>query len=305
MTAVREIVTWTLARAGRAIPTNSGLARVGGNGLARRLCDDGRDRTCRLRSGMLACVRTDSIIGRTLYLCGDYDPKVSKLCSAPLCPGDTMVDIGAQFGDTALPATMRVGPDGLVHAFEPNPRSASLLRRAIGLNKISNMRVHEVALSDSDGEHDLFVPDGSPEAGTLTDRNASRSGEHIRIVTRKTSDYLREIGVTTCRVLKLDVEGHEGAVLRGAVDFLRDHPPHVVIFESERRRGPFGDREEVVILRNSGYTIYQVMKSLWRLRLRIVPDDFPSQGSSYDFVAVHKDAPRGVRRRLGLPETDR
>ena len=86
--------------------------------------------------------------------------------------------------------------------------------------------------------------------------------------------------------MKLDVEGHEGAVLKGAEPFLRQHLPTLILFESHDDGDPFWSRSSVRVLGRLGYDIYEVGKSLLRLRLRSVPAGSEPRGRGYDYVAI-------------------
>lgn len=123
-----------------------------------------------------------------------------------------------------------------VHCFEPIPWFAARLKQKLGDRVI----VHETALSNTAGEARLRVPyDGDTELdglSTLEGANPLREATHTRVLpckTEKLDDAVQEpIGF-----IKIDVEGHELAVLEGAVDtIVRDMP--VFLVESERRHNP-------------------------------------------------------------------
>ena len=68
-----------------------------------------------------------------------------------LRPGDTFIDAGANIGLFTLLALSVVGDKGHVHAFEPNPLVAAMLRESLALNAADNVTVHEIGLSDVEG----------------------------------------------------------------------------------------------------------------------------------------------------------
>jgi FkbM family methyltransferase len=121
-----------------------------------------------------------------------------------------------------------------VIAFEPNPSVVTrLLRSGAG-----NVEVHNVALSSSTGELDLFVPvvDGVEQSGWASfNRNNLPDARDFRVLHVPVRP-LDSFGLTTVSFIKIDVEGHEPAVLAGAVETLRRCRPVVLIEVKEENR---------------------------------------------------------------------
>jgi hypothetical protein len=115
----------------------------------------------KLRFGAQALVYANEYNGRAMYLWGEHDPRITAVMNAVLRKGDTVLDIGANFGVTGLFAAKCVGPTGTVHLFEPQPLVASFLRTSLLINNYSNAKVHECALSDKTGWADMAVLDSS------------------------------------------------------------------------------------------------------------------------------------------------
>jgi FkbM family methyltransferase len=125
----------------------------------------------------------------------------------------------------------------MLFAFEPHPAAARLLRSA--LRTSPRCTVLEVAAADRDETAELVVPNGSfgtPISALAWVRN-SQGGEDrrvLRITTRRIDSLIEDgtISVTGPVFMKIDVEGAEGRVLRGAAGLLRHHRP-VVYFECQ------------------------------------------------------------------------
>jgi len=96
-------------------------------------------------------------IQRNVYL-GTYEPQDSRLVQRYLSPGNTFVDVGANFGYYSLMAASVVGNSGRVIGFEPNPELCDHLRGTIEKNKIVNVTVEQAGVSDQAGHADLFLP---------------------------------------------------------------------------------------------------------------------------------------------------
>jgi FkbM family methyltransferase len=154
-----------------------------------------------------------------------------RVLSDHLRPGDTFLDIGANHGSYSLAAARLVGETGRVLAFEPQPELACLIRRSAELNGLTNIDVKEIALSDSEGTAEFFVPVMFSGMGGLH-RAFSAAAEHTTLsVTKQCLDAVavREALAGTV-FMKMDVEGNELHVLRGGAEFLKAHKP-AVLFE--------------------------------------------------------------------------
>jgi len=122
-------------------------------------------------------------------------------------PGDTFWDAGAHKGYVTLAAARLVGPAGHVVAVEPSEENLRVLRRHVAWNRVPNVTVLPLALSDRHGEAAF---------GGRGDSLAFRLGHGPDTVPVRTlSELVTERSAPAPRVLKLDVEGAEAAVLRG------------------------------------------------------------------------------------------
>ncbi len=146
-------------------------------------------------------------------------------------PGSVVYDIGALHGDHAA-EYLRRGAAG-VYSFEP--LAANRARMPAGLTDDPRFHLLPVALSDATGTAPLHVPAANQGAGSLRrdffDRlqrhYGSDDGEVVTVETRRLDD----IDLPRARFWKIDVEGAELAVLRGAEKTLRDMPPDAIEVE--------------------------------------------------------------------------
>jgi len=141
-------------------------------------------------------------------------------------PNPTVIDVGANTGFFSL-AAVAVVPAACVHAFEPVPHIVQALKSNVTVNGLSDrVVVNACAVTESSGQVALHVPDetwGNATLGTSGFRGLSGRVEHVQAMAL--DDYVTERGLDRVDLLKIDVEGHEDAVLRGARRLLaRDRP---------------------------------------------------------------------------------
>jgi FkbM family methyltransferase len=165
--------------------------------------------------------------------------------SQALRPTDIAIDVGANKG-SYLWALSRAVPRGRVVAFEPQPLLADYLIQVCQEAKLNNVMVESLGVSNEDQRRVLAVPGGgatSPGASfeaAVRDREACKTID-VNVVTL---DRYFEHATNRIGALKIDVEGHELAVLEGARELLTAHRP-VVVCESERRHMSTGSVADV------------------------------------------------------------
>jgi len=136
-------------------------------------------------------------------------------------------DVGANVGFYTLLAAHLVGRAGSVVAFEPAARNVGYLRRHLELNALTNVRVLEAAVGDRVGTG-LFQTGPTFSEGRLVEGDSLGPGQcYIKLVAL--DDLLADGGAPLPQMLKIDVEGAEYAVLRGAVNLLERGRPEIVL----------------------------------------------------------------------------
>lgn len=175
------------------------------------------------------------IVGTGTHGCwlGTYEREKQQALSRFVRPGMTVYDIGAQAGFYTLIFSRLVGSSGRVYAFEPHPGNVQSLLKHLRLNKITNVHVIQVAVTDSIG----------PRAfSTHRDRyqNSLVSPEQSQLIVMGTSlDCLIENKtIDHPDLMKIDVEGAESGVLSGCQKLLEQYRPIVftAFHGSEQRR---------------------------------------------------------------------
>lgn len=156
-----------------------------------------------------------------------YEPSETRFVLDRLGPGDVFLDIGANVGWFAIQAAERVGPSGRVHAFEPRAATCGLLERSVRDNGYSDRCVvHRAALGEQTARSRLLGAAGSTNLGGFRlARDAAETfdgmiSEDVAVIALDDLDIAGPV-----RLIKMDVEGAEPSVLRGARRLLaRDRP---------------------------------------------------------------------------------
>jgi FkbM family methyltransferase len=163
-----------------------------------------------------------------------------------LAPGGTFLDVGASTGATALPAAHRFGSQVRVIAYEPATAARGLLEATVTRNGITHLEVRPFAVSDTAGEAEFreYLPDETgqtpwmPETSSLVASvmpDLPSRMAHVRVVTL--DEQMAEAGgFPGPVVVKIDVEGFEAFVLRGAAELIRIARP---CFSIDIHRDPF------------------------------------------------------------------
>ena len=279
-----------VAKLTRLYPFQSGATRVAHHRLVRTLSGDPDGEAWVKVQGGDLLVSLDDFVGRSAFFMGDLDPKISALVDLCVLPGDVVLDIGANVGIITLRLAARVGPRGVVHAFEPNPTVLSQLRASLKRNGIENVRLHEFALGSETASLQLNVPGGNVGAATFTARFAQTSDKRTVDVPVKVLDDL-DLDLRAVSFLKIDVEGFESRVFEGARRFLSETPPDVIVFErNELDKQGAPDNTALLTLKEIGFAIFAIEKSLMSLRLTPYSDEVGRNTAYHDFVAVASTA---------------
>jgi FkbM family methyltransferase len=173
-------------------------------------------------------------------------------------PGDTVIDVGANVGQYSVLFSGLVGREGRVLAFEPVPRTFEVLRAVLDGLGASNVDPHRVALGDRDGRMtmtEVFDADGLPDPGLAHATPSDDQGSVEVSVARLDALRAGPIPFGRCSFMKIDVEGAELAVLRGAARALATDRPAVMV-EVDRgmsARYGFTPKETIAFLAGMGY----------------------------------------------------
>ncbi|MDE2290996.1 MAG: FkbM family methyltransferase, partial [Elusimicrobia bacterium] len=158
--------------------------------------------------------------------------------------GQTVLDVGGNVGTYALWAARRVGPSGRVAAVEPHPGNQALLRANAGLNGFSWLTVSGAAAGDAPGKARLYI---HPRAINFS--LVRPSAESVDVDVATVDVLAASLRLPPVSLMKVDVEGSEPAVLRGARGLLERDRPLVAL----ERDDPAQASEVESLLRDARY----------------------------------------------------
>lgn len=181
--------------------------------LVQKLCPRQGMRTARVYGSIMHLDLSDFIQWQ-VYL-GCFEDRDAKRMKNHLPRGGVMIDAGANVGFFTALAAHCVGPTGKVFAVEPSPYAFGKLQQMITENKLSHVHAEQIALSDAPGELPLYITPDEEHNHTPT-LIPSEGLKTVQVPVKTLDERLDAWGISTVDVLKMDVEGYELHVLKGA-----------------------------------------------------------------------------------------
>ena len=174
-----------------------------------------------------------------------------------IATGDVVYDIGGNRGQMSLFFSKVVGYQGHVFSFEPVRELMDIANKNFRLNDCKNIKMHNIALADSDGVASFDFSEQLSTQGKLVDvENSYRPGHSslpFEVPTRSLDSMMLDGSLTIPKPLKIDVEGGAGQVIEGAQNLLRDVGPEIY----GELHGP-EEQRSVDSLRGLGYELYDL-----------------------------------------------
>ena len=159
-----------------------------------------------------------------LYMKGNYEPATLALFDQVLRPGDVTVDVGANLGLMTLHAAKAVGPMGRIVSIEAHPATFQRLLRNIRENGLRNVTMLNVAAGAVEEKRQIFdVPSFSIGRASLI-RPAEAHSVGGDTTVKRLDRILADAGAEAPRLVKIDVEGFEAEVIKGADETLKALP---------------------------------------------------------------------------------
>ena len=207
------------------------------------------------RYGKIMYNQLDQYVGKSLRLYGEFSQGEADIFEQIVKPGHIVIEAGANIGSHTIHLAQLAGDTGQVWAFEPQRLVFQLLAGNVALNSLTNVHCLQNCVGDDNGRT-IMVPVldvnkennwGGMELGSYTD------GEPVPLIT------IDSLDLPGCNFFKIDVEGMELQVLRGAEKTIMKYRP-IIYTEADRT-----DKNPALFayLHELGYRLYRHEPSLY------------------------------------------
>lgn len=166
-----------------------------------------------------------------VYFLGEYEPEVTEIISKIVKKGDVCLDIGANIGWYTTLLQKLVGETGQVYAFEPVPKTFSLLSRNVELNSESgNVCVNNIALGETEKEVEIYLFDNLPDGHASLGKGDKNEFQTFNARMDTLDSFIEKNKIGEINFIKADIEGAELTMLKGAGKvFEQSRPPMLEI----------------------------------------------------------------------------
>jgi FkbM family methyltransferase len=234
---------------------------------------------------------------------GCYEPHVRRCLEALLRPGDTFLDVGAHIGYLTVVGACRVGESGKVFAFEADPGLYRKLARNI--DQFPWVRALHAAVWETSGnllfERSSFADESG--WGTLAAVRDLGRGEHVAVEAISLDDWRARSPVEAIQAIKIDAEGSELAILRGARQTLERFRPILILEMNDillRKAGASStDLADFLIRRNYQlFSLSWLRFERWNAKVHTEFSDvlcLPADQAGLALQALHRAGFKGAR----------
>lgn len=201
--------------------------------------------------------------------------------------GQTVIDIGAHKAGYLYWMLKMAGDSGMAVAFEPQLILYNYILRLKKYFGWHNVTIERIAISDFNGETNLFIPankvkkHSSPEA-TLVESNRF-SIEKTELVETQTLDHYCHTNMIKPDFIKIDVEGNELNVLKGGLEILTECKPKILVEIEARHAGKEKVLETFKFLQSLGYSAYFILGSTRKALSGFSFEEFQNENDMHNY----------------------
>lgn len=244
----------------------------------------------------------DPLIGKGLELSifetGTYEIGTLTILEKLISTNHVVYDVGANIGLMTLFAAQLVGVDGKVYSFEPEPETFKILNNNITLNHLSNVHAFDLALGAKELEGQIHSNLNVNRGSASLIINKDETGCPVKI--KSMDKLINQMELRTPHLIKIDVEGYELEVLKGAEELLKKSDAPMLCLEySEETSSTYNVSEIYHFIKSvNKYYIYKFER--WKgFECPLVKvnslDEMPSNDNVFCFLDNHlKDIPKSV-----------
>ena len=195
------------------------------------------------------CLGDSGVIGNYYFYIDDYEESIFLIHY--LTNKDLFIDVGSNHGHYTMIASGICDSKSI--SIEPVKETFDRLKMNIELNKLRNVKLYNIGISDSDGE--LFISNNMGSMNRIMNKISDDNCELIQVTTL---DKLL-ISEKNTSLIKIDVEGYEKQVLFGCKETLKNPNLNVIIIElnNSNQQYDYNENETISILKENGFSPYK------------------------------------------------
>lgn len=238
-----------------------------------------------------------SLLGMPLR--GNFESECTFLLAKLVKKGDVVFDVGANFGWYSCHFAQLVGETGKVHVFEPTNAIEELKNNLILNGFVKRCVLDQVALGEKKGTETLYIPQKLGTAfASLREHSYDNNSKtrKISVPVKKLDDYVSVNRIKKIDFIKMDVEGAEYLVLKGAESVLKQYSPVILLELQDVHTKCFGYSPEELInyLGDLGYHLYEIDEKEFGSVKKLISFE---NTNNYNFLALKND---DISRRHGI-----
>lgn len=167
----------------------------------------------------------------SIYYHGTYEAGTLNVIKGCLRKGDSFIDIGSNIGLMSLFASQLIGENGTVYSFEPEPETFGILKKNIEINKRNNILTFDTAIGSETNTATIYsgTRGSRGSASLIKPDEKNSSGKEVQVQTL--DEFIAANTISNIRMIKIDVEGWELEVLKGARQLLGNPNAPIVSIE--------------------------------------------------------------------------
>ena len=218
--------------------------------------DDGYNAVAETRHGRILYHVRDQYVGRSLSQYGEYSQLEAELFGQICIPGSSVIEIGANIGAMTLVLSRAVGRKGRVYAYEASNSIFLQLCATLALNSINNTEVFRAIVSDQPGQLSIAEPNMNATAvqnfSSFGERYWNNLPEGMVGIDTPVLTIDQSLRLYSVRLIKVDAEGMENKILKGASETIRQFRPFLHMANNSVEKSP----ELIESLRSLDYQVY-------------------------------------------------
>jgi FkbM family methyltransferase len=196
-----------------------------------------------------------TVFGGALLSDGVYESELTEVVDTLLRGGDTFVDVGGNEGYFSILAASKV-KEGLVFCIEPQKRLLPVIQRNIELNAISSVSVNNIAFSDRKGSIQLYLRPSTNTGSSSFFKHWTLGGASQSVETVTLDEFVEQQSLKRIRLIKIDCEGAEGLVIKGATNSIQNHLFDFLVVDYHSQIKGMSECDEIHSkIQNAGYRL--------------------------------------------------